>query len=1103
MAPWRLVTALLATALRGGLAQSPSGSASATTSVSPRSPSPSAACISGAVATIAGNFYIPGGFADGAGTAALFSQPVDVAIDGFGRLFIADAIYNAVRVADVSTGSVRTLTGGNSGGYADGNAAVAKFNTPSGVDVDNAGSSVYVAEHINSLIRTVTVATGVTVTLAGGGGMGSGNYGFANGVGTQAVFNNPAGIALNPSDTVLYVADVSNHMIRAIVIATRSVTTLAGGGPLGGSFGYVNGVGTAARFYGPSDVAVTSAGTVFVADKRNSVLRAIDISTGATTTLAGWYNYAGAYPAYIDGIGNSAVFNSLSSLAVGMGSDLIISDSSNSLIRVANMTTGMVTTLSGGNCTTCRTSSGSMDGVGWGAGFNYPTGIAVDGAGVAYVSDSSNNLIRAVDVSTGVVTSFAGGGSAGGVGSGRANGAGSVVTFNYPTGLDVDGAPGVAASNIYVADNNNHLIRAIAVTTRVVSILGGGTSAGSTDGLSSKFNFPTDVACDTSSGRLYVADSGNNLIRSIVISTKSVSRFAGGGSTTGLASGFVNGIGSAALFDTPIGIALDGSSSILYVAEYGNSAIRAIAISSRAVTLLAGGSRGYADGFGTTARFLYPYGIDADGSGSIFIGGTQNDAIRVINISSTQVSTLAGLTTSYNTPVDGIGSMAKFDKPFGVSVDGSGKVYVSDASSNLIRAVTAATGAVTTLAGGYSPNDRGVTSGFADGFGTAAAFFSPGGVALDTASNIIYVADPFNNVIRAICPSLPQAASSASVSMTPSVSTSAKPTSSISSSASVSGAAIVASSSTTSSSVSPTNSGSIAASATASSSTTPSNVGSVAATATLSPTVSPSASDASAAVSSLSASSSVSPTKSGSIAASATASSSMSSSNVSSVAATATLSPTVSPSASKANAAASESASATVLPSLSNSVTDSMSNTMTSSVTRSVTCSVLSSVSRSVTRSVGESLSSSASLSPSATASRTSSVAVSGSATPSMSQTWDFLFSCIAQRLLRPQNIFLLNLPPPPLFLPSRTLFSFRPKTHHPLFELHQAAPLTSHEICNIQRSPSLRRLARPLTAYVRMSAGPQQGQPFWRQALFQHLSLRLCLSLMFDDDQC
>jgi sugar lactone lactonase YvrE len=184
-------------------------------------------------------------------------------------------------------------------------------------------------------------------------------------------------------------------------------------------------------------------------------------------------------------------------------------------------------------------------------------------------------------------------------------------------------------------------------------------------------------------------------------------------------------------------VAVDSSGNV-YVADYGNNMIRKIT-SAGVVTTLAGSSTtsGSADGTGTAASFNNPMGVAVDSSGNVYVADG-NNMIRKIT-SAGVVTTLAG--TIAGGSANGTGTAASFNNPTGVAVDSSGNVYVADCSNFMIREITSA-GVVTTLAGS-------TTYGSANGTGTAARFYNPNGVAVDSSGNV-YVADYDNNMIRKI-----------------------------------------------------------------------------------------------------------------------------------------------------------------------------------------------------------------------------------------------------------------------------------------------------------------------------------------------------------------
>ena len=347
------------------------------------------------------------------------------------------------------------------------------------VAVDLAGN-VYVADAGLDEIFKVT-PSGVVTTLAGS----AGQTGSSNGTGSAGRFSWPHGVAVDSAGNV-YVADSGNDEIRK-VSPSGVVTTLAGSA---GQSGSSNGTGAAARFYGPSGVAVDNAGNVYVADTSNDEIREITPS-GVVTTLSG----SPLQPGSSDGSGNAARFDNPARIAVDSAGNLYVADTDNQEIRKIS-SAGVVTTLAG-----AAGQRGASDGTGNAASFDFPEALAVDNAGHVYVADMDNDEIREITPS-GVVITLAG--SAGQTGS--TNGALSAARFHLPTGLAVD-----SAGNIYVADCGNAEVRVICPA------LPGGDTAAFTETFDTK-NVGTGLTL-TAAGSVNDGNGGSNYTVTFVANT--------------------------------------------------------------------------------------------------------------------------------------------------------------------------------------------------------------------------------------------------------------------------------------------------------------------------------------------------------------------------------------------------------------------------------------------------------------------------------------------------------------------------------------------------------------------------------------------------------
>jgi sugar lactone lactonase YvrE len=348
-----------------------------------------------------------------------------------------------------------------------------------------------------------TSEAATVATLAGSGKIGPLGGGYVDGPVLDAQFHDPMGLALD-ADGNLYVSDWGNHRVRMISSA-GTVTTIAGGGLPGSRGALADGPANVARFFGPEGLAVDTEGNIFVADTLNNRIRRIS-PDGIVTTVAGSgpgtaYGFDGAL---VDGPADIARFNDPSDVVVDAAGVLYVTDRLNHVIRMITPD-GQVSTFAGSG------HPGSADGVGRAASFELPNRIAIDRHGNLYVTEGRfldfgertyGFRVRVITPEA-EVTTLAGTGE-----PGYRDGPALTAQFDVPIGIAVDDE-----GNVYVVDSGASRIRLIGLDGLVSTIAGSGVT-GYADGpaTAAAFWYPTDIAIGPD-GKLYVADWKNHRIR--------------------------------------------------------------------------------------------------------------------------------------------------------------------------------------------------------------------------------------------------------------------------------------------------------------------------------------------------------------------------------------------------------------------------------------------------------------------------------------------------------------------------------------------------------------------------------------------------------------
>jgi sugar lactone lactonase YvrE len=600
----------------------------------------------GFISTYAGT-GIAGYNGDGiAAKSAMVSRPTGLTIDPEGNLVFADSGNNRVRKIDHTTGKIETIAGNGTPGYVGdgGPATLAALNAPWGVTYDQWGN-LYVIDINNEVVRKVD-DTGTITTYAGNGAVcpdpttpcGDG------GPATSASLNLPRSLAVDTSGN-LYIADTFDHKVRE-VNAAGTISTVAGTGF--GGFSGDGGPATKANIGNPRALAFRD-GTLYISNGGRVRIRSVAAGTINT--------YAGSQGGY-DGDGNpllSSEFGGLTGLLFTPSGDLLIADSGNNRVRKASG--GVIKTVAGGYTGDNQTATA--------AALVLPEAIAFDKSGNYYVAESSGNRIRKVDT-TETITTVAGTGITGYSGDG---GPGKSATLSFPLGVVVD-----SVGSIYIADAGNGVIRKLDTFGKI-----------STFAADPNFNFLGVMAID-SANNLYVVDQGACVVWK-VSPAGAVSVVAGVVNTCGYNGDNISA--NTALLDTPLGVALDSNRNI-WIADSQNNRVRKVTISTGQISTLAGnGTCGYLGDGGpaTTAELCFPQGVAVPAGGTFYIADTNNLVIR--KVAAGKITTYAGSGSFLGYNGEGLPALnTNFDDPVALTLNSDdGVLYVVDDVQARVRKV--------------------------------------------------------------------------------------------------------------------------------------------------------------------------------------------------------------------------------------------------------------------------------------------------------------------------------------------------------------------------------------------------------------------------------
>jgi sugar lactone lactonase YvrE len=667
-------------------------------------------------------------------TVAQPSAPTGLALDDAGNLYIASA--NQILKLDALTSVLSIIAGTGPQGFSGdgGPATAATLRAAYGVAVDF-NRNVYIADKDNNRIRKIETGTGIITTVA-------------------ANLAAPAGLATDAMGNV-YIAEYGGHRIHKLTVADGLVTTVAGTGSP--AYSGDNGPATAARLNYPVGVAVDGIGNLYIGDNLNNRIRFVDLTTPALTLSPVWTNLpatatsglldirttptsslwlastnvnwlslpqsSGTGMLTYDATANTAVTNRSAIITVSTVPALVVQSGVAASLAPASATLAPAAT-SGTIALTVTPA------VSWTATSSAPwlTVTPASGTGnqsltfsatanTATIGRTATLLIAGQPftvnqsalngaatswgaIGNGIIRTIAGTGLPGVTGDG---GPATAARLASPQGLEFD-----ANGNIFFADTTNNRIRRIDAATGLISAVATG------------LNNPLDVAIDSQGNVLFTDYSNNRVLR---ISA-----------ANGAVSPLLTGIPG------PIGIAVDPSDNIFIVETAG--AVRRIDAATGVSFRIAGtGAPGFSGDNGPAhlAQFRSPYGIAINAAGDLFIADKDNHRIRKITGTGI-VTTIAGTGAPGFSGDGGPATAAQLNTPANLAVDPAGNLYFSDYGSNRVRKIDAATGIISTVAGG------GASFGI-DVPGTAVRLFQPAGLAVDRAGSLA-IGDSGNYRVR-------------------------------------------------------------------------------------------------------------------------------------------------------------------------------------------------------------------------------------------------------------------------------------------------------------------------------------------------------------------
>jgi len=658
-----------------------------------------------AMRIIAGQLPHPGGLPP---SETQLAQPGGVVVDNNGNAYIADAALCLI-LKVTPQGKVSVLEGNGSDGYSGdgGPAAHAESGYVTGMALDGLGN-LYFGDNTNAVVREINLSSGIINRVAGTPHVqgSTGDGGLATSATLFVIFQ----LAFDSSHN-LYIAD-GGGQVREVLASSGNITTVAGlnnglnEGCAGDLDGYGDGCPAINAFVYPLGIAI-SGNTLYVGNELN-VVQAVNLTTGIINVYAGQIGQQGY--SGDTGPATSATLGQAASITLDSTGNLYFADGEDYVIREVN-TSQVITTIAG-------TGQYGFSGDG---GPAVSAALAVDGLSqisavgtLMVIGDTGNNRIREISnfANGGNITTVAGNGYSNYYGDGGVATSGGLAN----PAQTVEDANG----NLFIADQSNFAIRRVDAVTGVITTIAGtglSTSQGGDGGLATDAAVePQQLAID-SVGNIYEDDGLTGLIRKIAASTGIISTIP----TTGFQ------------FYTFGDMAIDAAGANLYVPA-GNQ-VEEVNLASGNVTIIANtnNTQGYSGDGGpaAAAELSEPAAVALDNFGNLYVADSQNYVIRVINLSSGNINTYAGIGSEGYTGDTGPALSATMGYVYSIATDAAGDVFIADNSNAVVREVSASNLTINTVVGNGT---QGYTGNYLAPLNTE---LSPDGLQVDKNGNLV------------------------------------------------------------------------------------------------------------------------------------------------------------------------------------------------------------------------------------------------------------------------------------------------------------------------------------------------------------------------------